>query len=175
MDFVLLSKKSLFVLVTGSLLISCNGTGDDKMTKKKREYEKKQLNIVNPDKLFDPLPYSFSHSISVDAPLKFCFIAGQSGGIGEQQILSNNFRIQVKNALQNLKVALNSQSMTMDNVVKANLLIVNYDQEKLKIWEEEAKKVWRNSQFPTSTLIPVSQLALPNMLFEIDAIAVQGK
>ena len=39
---------------------------------------------------------------------------------------------------------------------------------------EEVKKVWIESSLPASTLIPVTQLALPGMLFEIDAVAVKS-
>ncbi|MGE8536469.1 MAG: RidA family protein [Chryseobacterium sp.] len=134
----------------------------------------KQPQLINPAELFNPGPYGFSHSISVKSPFQMCFISGQSGGTGENHLLADDFKIQVQNALKNLKIVLQSHSMTFDNVVKITLLIVDHNQEKLKIWAEEAKKVWKESFLPTSTLIPVNQLALPGMLFEIDAIAVKN-
>lgn len=134
----------------------------------------KEPQLINPAALFNPSPYGFSHSISVDSPFRICFISGQSGGVGENHVLAEDFKTQVQDALKNLKIVLQSHSMTIENIVKISLLIVDYNQEKLEIWAEEAKKVWKGPFLPTSTLIPVSQLALPGMLFEIDAIAVKS-
>jgi enamine deaminase RidA (YjgF/YER057c/UK114 family) len=134
----------------------------------------KQHQLVNPAALFNPEPYGFSHSISVQSPFQTCFISGQSGGVGENHVLADDFKTQVQDALKNLKIVLQSHSMTFENVVKITLLIVDHNHEKLEIWAEEAKKVWNPSFLPTSTLFPVSQLALPGMLFEIDAIAVKS-
>ncbi|MDR4950923.1 RidA family protein [Chryseobacterium sp. ES2] len=134
----------------------------------------KQPKLINPSELFNPSPYGFSHSISVESPSIICFISGQSGGVGESHSLAADFKTQVQDALNNLEIVLQNHSMTFDNIVKITLLIVDHNQEKLQIWTEEAKKVWKESFLPTSTLIPVSQLALPGMLFEIDAIAVKN-
>lgn len=134
----------------------------------------KQPQLINPAELFNPETYGFSHSISVQSPFQMCFISGQSGGVGDNHVLADDFKTQVQDALKNLKIVLQSHSMTFENVVKITLLIVDYNHEKLKIWVEEAKKVWTPTFLPTSTLIPVGQLALPGMLFEIDAIAVKS-
>ncbi|MGI9579826.1 RidA family protein [Chryseobacterium sp. RRHN12] len=133
----------------------------------------KQPQLINPAELFNPAPYGFSHSISVKSPSRMCFISGQSGGVGENHVLADDFKTQVQDALKNLQIVLQSHSMTFDDIVKITLLIVGHNQEKLEIWAEEAGKVWKSTLLPTSTLIPVSQLALPGMLFEIDAIAVE--
>ncbi|WP_126651206.1 RidA family protein [Chryseobacterium aureum] len=133
----------------------------------------KQHYVINPSALFNPSPYGFSHSIAVENPSRICFISGQSGGIGENHVLADDFKTQVQDALKNMEVILQSHSMTFDHIVKITLLIVEHNQEKLQIWTDEAKKVWKESFLPTSTLIPVSHLALPGMLFEIDAIAVK--
>ncbi|MFZ4928972.1 RidA family protein [Chryseobacterium sp. Mn2064] len=132
-----------------------------------------QHQIVNPKELFNPAPFGFSHSISVQSPFQMCFISGQSGGVGENHHLADDFATQVQNALENMRIVLQSHAMTFDDVVKITLLIVDHTPEKLEIWASEAKKVWNSKSLPTSTLIPVSQLALPGMLFEIDAIAVK--
>ncbi|ASE61526.1 MULTISPECIES: RidA family protein [Chryseobacterium] len=131
--------------------------------------------FINPKELFNPAPYGFSHSIAVQSPFQMCFISGQSGGVGEHHLLATDFQTQVQHALENVKIVLQNHSMTFDHIVKITLLIVDHNQEKLRIWTEEASKVWSSASLPTSTLIPVSQLALPNMLFEIDAIAVKVK
>ena len=126
---------------------------------------------INPKNIFDPTPYGFSHSISIHNPTTLCFVSGQSGGKGTTHELSADFRTQVRDALKNLRMQLEMQLMGMDNVVKVTLLIVNHTPDKLAVWSEEARLVWEKDMLPTSTLIPVQQLALPGMLFEIDAVA----
>jgi len=127
----------------------------------------------NPTALFDPRPYGFNHSIAVDSPFRLCFISGQSGGVGDDHILAADFKAQVQDALKNLDTVLQANDMTVADVVKITLLIVDHNLEKLDIWTTEAKKKWSEGNFPTSTLIPVGQLALPGMLFEIDAVAIK--
>ncbi len=129
---------------------------------------------VNPAGIFDPTPYGFSHSIKIDNPLTMCFVSGQSAGMGLTHELSPDFSTQVRHALQNLRMQLAAQSFLMQDVVKITLLIVDHTPEKLAIWCEEASLVWEEDALPTSTLIPVQQLALPGMLIEIDAIAQRG-
>ncbi|MCJ8154697.1 RidA family protein [Chryseobacterium sp. SSA4.19] len=129
------------------------------------------IQYKNPVGLFDPAPYAFSHSTMASVNGQYVFISGQSGGQGLKHQLSDDFRMQVKAALQNLITVLKTSDLTTDDVLKITILIVDHDQEKLKIWTEEMQKVWKNNQFPASTLIPVPKLALDGMLIEVDAIA----
>lgn len=133
----------------------------------------KNLEFQNPHELFDPTAFGFSHSVAVTSPLKMCFISGQSAGVGTSHTLSSDFKTQVKEALHNLGVVLAHNKLSFSDVVKITILIVDHDPIKLDIWATEAKRTWANASLPTSTLIPVSQLALPQMMIEIDAIAIQ--
>ncbi|TKC58544.1 RidA family protein [Pedobacter hiemivivus] len=130
-------------------------------------------NIIhkNPKRLFDPTPFAFSHSTSTPDNGKYIFISGQSGGEDLEHSLSIDFRRQVQFALLNLEIVLQEYKLKADDVLKITILIVDHDQEKLKIWTEEMHKVWTNNKFPASTLIPVPRLALDGMLIEVDAIA----
>lgn len=95
----------------------------------------KQPKLINPTGLFNPGPYGFSHSISVESPSRMCFISGQSGGVGENHVLAADFKTQVQDALKNLQIVLQSHSMKFENVIKITLLIVDHNQEKLEIWD----------------------------------------
>ena len=88
--------------------------------------------------------------------------------------LSKDFRTQVKAALQNLNTVLKASDLTIDDVLKITILIVDHNEEKLKIWTEEMQKIWKNNKFPASTLIPVPKLALKGMLIEVDAVAFKS-
>lgn len=125
----------------------------------------------NPKALFDPTPFAFSHATSNEADGKYVFISGQSGGEGLEHHLSKDFRTQVKFSLKNLETVLAEYGLGVQDILKITILVVDHDQEKLKIWTEEMHKVWKNNQFPASTLIPVPRLALDEMLIEVDAVA----
>lgn len=61
--------------------------------------------------------------------------------------------------------------MTFANVVKVTELVVDNSLDKLEAVNNKKKKIFE--KFPATTYIPVSSLALPGMLFEIEAIAVR--
>jgi enamine deaminase RidA (YjgF/YER057c/UK114 family) len=135
----------------------------------------KAQTFKNPQSLFDPTPYGFSHSSSVSTPGELVYISGQSGGLGKDHILRNSFREQTQVALQNIVTVLESYNLKPENVMKITILIVDHSAEKLKIWNEEITKVWKNKPFPASTLIPIPKLALDGMLIEVDAVAFKAE
>jgi enamine deaminase RidA (YjgF/YER057c/UK114 family) len=137
-------------------------------------FQTKAQTFKNPDSLFNPTPYGFSHASSVKTPGELVYISGQSGGLGKEHILSPDFREQIQTALKNLTTILNSYQLKPENVMKITVLIVDHSSEKLKIWEEEIRKTWKNKPFPASTLIPVPRLALDNMQIEVDAVAFKS-
>ncbi|WP_207514553.1 RidA family protein [Longitalea luteola] len=126
----------------------------------------------NPELLFNPSPYGFSHVAVVPGGSQLVFIAGQGGEENKEGKLSADFRTQVKHSLNNIKIALQTQQLSMQAVVKVTTLVVDHNAEKLQIIIEEFKKIWPDKQFPVNTLIPVPRLALDNMLVEIDAVAI---
>lgn len=137
-------------------------------------FSTKAQTFKNPETLFNPAPYGFSHASSVKGSGELVYISGQSGGSGKEHLLSPDFRTQVKTALENLTVVLNSYQLKPQNVMKITILIVDHSSEKLQIWEEEISKVWKDKPFPASTLIPVPKLALDGMQIEVDAVAFKA-
>jgi enamine deaminase RidA (YjgF/YER057c/UK114 family) len=130
--------------------------------------------ITNPKELFDPSAYGFSHVVSVSAPNQFIFVAGQGGEEDTNGKLTPDFRTQTRQSLKNIQIALKTQGSTMDDVVKVTTLVVDHDDEKLKIIIEEFEKMWPKKNFPVNTLIPVPRLAISGMLVEIDATALKA-
>ncbi|OXA85149.1 RidA family protein [Flavobacterium hibernum] len=128
----------------------------------------------NPSSLFDPTPYGFSHASSVFTPGQFVYISGQSGGLGKEHTLSNSFREQTQIVLKNIVTVLDSYNLKPENIMKITILIVDHSPEKLKIWNEEIRKIWQNKPFPASTLIPVPKLAIEGMQIEVDAMAFKA-
>lgn len=130
--------------------------------------------FLNPQGLFDPQPYGFSHIAKISADSRLIFIAGQGGEENKKGELSSDFRRQTSQALWNIQEALRSQDLDMRSVVKVTTLIADYNEDKLHVLIEEFKRVWPDKKYPVNTLIPVPRLALANMLIEIDAVAVSN-
>lgn len=128
--------------------------------------------ISNPEGLYDPVPNGYSHLATVKPESELIFVAGQ-GGEYKDGTYEPDFRKQVRQAFQNVRTALRSQQYEIEHIVKLTTLIVDYDSQKHKILTEESNRLWPDKHFPAQTLIPVPKLALEEMLFEVEAIAVK--
>ncbi len=130
------------------------------------------LVLANPPGLYDPAPNGYSHIAMVAPGSRLILIAGQ-GGEDEAEMLSPDFRAQVRQALRNLQIALTAAGVAFGDVAKLTVLIVDHDHDKLKIFGSELQRAWAsNALKPACTLIPVVRLALDGMLFEIEATAI---
>ncbi|AGC47061.1 endoribonuclease L-PSP [Myxococcus stipitatus DSM 14675] len=127
--------------------------------------------LTNPKGLFDPAPYGFSHVAQVASDTRLIFLAGQ-GGETETGALQPDFGLQVRQAFQNVRTALESTGAGVGDVAKLTLLVVDHTQDKLRVIGTELDRVWTEGLKPTCTLIPVPRLALDGMLFEVEAVAV---
>jgi len=127
--------------------------------------------LTNPAGLYDPAPNGYSHVAELQPGARLAFIAGQ-GGENEKGELSADFREQVRQAFNNLSIALDAVGATTGDVAKLTVLIVDHSEEKLHIFGEELSRAFGPAMKPTCTLIPVPRLALDGMLFEVEAIAV---
>jgi len=165
-----LQNRGYFPIVA-ILILVFSGCSQTENRKTNTQENMKHITHKNPKTLFDPTPFAFSHATSATGNGNYIFISGQSGGEDIKHTLSNDFRTQVRFALQNLQTVLKEYDLKADDVLKITILIVDHDQEKLTIWKEEMHKVWTNNEFPASTLIPVPRLALDGMLIEVDAVA----
>ncbi|MFW0756730.1 RidA family protein [Pseudomonas sp. H11T01] len=128
------------------------------------------LQLSNPPGLYDPTANGYSHVAQVAAGARLVFIAGQGGENADSQ-LSSDFAEQVRQALDNLQIALAAAGAEVSDVAKLTVLIVDHSLERLEIFGEELHRVWGSAPKPACTLIPVPRLALDGMLFEIEAMA----
>ncbi|GHI88709.1 RidA family protein [Streptomyces xanthophaeus] len=126
--------------------------------------------ITNPAGLHDPAGYGYSHIVS--APGEQVFVAGQYGSDESGHVVSEDFAEQVAQAFANLRTALAAVGLGPADVVRIGTYVVAHDQEKLEVLLNELHATW-GAELPAQTLIGVAALALPDMLFEIDAVAVR--
>lgn len=124
--------------------------------------------IVNPEGLADPVKYGYSHIAR--GPGGLVFVAGQYAADAEGNLVSGDFAGQVRQSFENLRIALAAEGLDFSSVLRLGTYIVDHDTEKLAVLGRQIAEIW-GERPPTQTLIGVATLALPGMLFEVDAIA----
>ena len=130
-------------------------------------------NIVNPDGLHDPGPFGYSHTASVPAGTELVFVSGQYGSGSDGMVVSEDFDAQVEQAFINLGTALAAHDLALADVVQLRTYVVNPDFEKLGVIGKAVASGGAEKP-PTQTVIGVAGLAMPNILFEVEAIAARS-
>lgn len=128
--------------------------------------------IINPAGVHDPIPFGYSHSASVPAGAQLVFVAGQYGSKDDGSVISSDFAEQVQQAFRNLGIVLAAHGLDLSHVAQLRTYVLNPDLDKLGIIGK-AVRAGCGELPPTQTLVGVAALALPGMLFEVDAVAVR--
>ena len=118
--------------------------------------------------LFEPPTYT--QAIRVEHAQTLLFLSGQvaytrDGGVA----FTGDFKGQARGAYEAIKALVESQGGTMANVIKLTSFVTDmkYRAELAAVREEFFGK-----KGPASTLVEVSALAFPDLMVEIEAIAV---
>lgn len=83
----------------------------------------------------------------------------------------NDMRAQINLALDNLEAVLEGADMTLSNVIKLGIYATDVD-EALKNFDLLGMRFGPIQCAPPMTLLGVTRLAIPSLLFEIEATAV---
>ena len=111
-----------------------------------------------------------SQGVAVPAG-RMIFASGQVARDVDGQLAGRgDIRAQTRKTLQNLQAVLSEAGATMDDVVKVTVFVTNLSEHFAAIHEIRAE--FFAAPYPASTLVEVSQLVDPEMLIEIEAIAV---
>lgn len=118
----------------------------------------------------DPFePFALSQAIAVDS---WIFVSGQAA-MDEQGALvgGQGFVAQARAAFANLQAVLEAAQSSLDDVVKVTLFMTDmgYFPEVIALRREFFKP-----PYPADSIVEVKALALPELMFEIEAIAVRG-
>ncbi len=128
--------------------------------------------IVNPAGLHDPVPFGYSHTASVPSGTDLVLVAGQYGSGPDGAVVSTEFAEQVRQAFTNLTTALSAHGLELRHVVQLRTYVVNYDFDKLGALTEVVQGRWATTP-PLQTILGVASLALPDILFEVEAVAAR--
>ena len=111
-----------------------------------------------------------SQGVAVQAG-RMVFASGQvARGVDGQLVGRGDIRAQTRKVLENTQAVLAEGGATLDDVVKVTVFVTNLAEHFSAIHEVRAE--FFKSDYPASTLVEVSRLVDPDMLIEIEAIAV---
>ncbi|WP_445116540.1 RidA family protein [Acinetobacter sp. WZC-1] len=126
--------------------------------------------LLNPNTLYNPRPFAYSHIAEVKNFLRILHISGQ-GGENSEGHLSSHFSEQLHQAFCNVQHALQHVDAALGDIAVLRILVVDHSPEKHQFLIQEIQQLWKDQAFPACTLIPVPCLAIQGMLIEIEATA----
>lgn len=122
-----------------------------------------------------PRPPGYSQIVQVSGGTT-AYIAGQVAWDAQNDLVGHgDFEAQTRQVLTNLVEALEAIDAGLQDLVKITIYVVDHDIEKLEVIRRVRDEFFGDITPPTSTLLGVAALALPNLLIEIDAVAVLEK
>jgi enamine deaminase RidA (YjgF/YER057c/UK114 family) len=123
---------------------------------------------INPASLVKPNGYTH---VVVAPDGRTVYLAGQVAFDSTGQLVgAGDFRAQADRVYQNLRRALTAVGGSLDDVVKTTTFIT--DLKNLPALREVRAQYSRSAKPPANTLLVVSSLARPELLIEVEAIAV---
>lgn len=126
--------------------------------------------FINPSELHDPVPFGYSHTAAVPAGARLVVVAGQYASGPDGMVVSADFAEQVRRSFHNVGVALAAHGLELRHVIQLRTYVVGLDRDKLRAIGEAVGSRW-GARPPAQTLVGVAGLAMPDMLFEVEALA----
>lgn len=124
---------------------------------------------INPDGMAAPVgPYAHVVSVPPGGRLVFCAGAVALGPDGEV-VGEGDVVGQTRQVMENLRLALEAAGASFADVVKVTNYVVNVDD-----WRKvlSVRAEYLKEPYPASTFVEVSALIFPELLIEIEAVAV---
>lgn len=123
----------------------------------------------------NPWPWSLSLGYNqgeiIEQSSRQLICAGQTSVDAEGSPMHNgDMRMQITQALNNLEAVLNTGNMAIANVIKLQIFTTDVD-EALKHFDVLGARFGAAGVSPPMTLLGVTRLAIPGLLFEIEATA----
>jgi 2-iminobutanoate/2-iminopropanoate deaminase len=127
-----------------------------------------QVKRTNPPALSTPTGYT--HIVEVAGPAKTVYISGQIAYDKDGKVVgAGDMKAQAEQVFKNLQTALTAAGATFSDVVKMNTYITDMDKAPAV---REVRARYFGDTTPASTLVQVVHLARPELMLEIEVIAV---
>jgi enamine deaminase RidA (YjgF/YER057c/UK114 family) len=116
----------------------------------------------------EPPPQTWSNCLVVGQQV---FVAGMTARTGDVVQGGDSMYEQAKATFTKIKHLLEAAGACMDDVVKVNIFVTDITRRQ-EVWK--ARQEFFTGDFPVSTLVEVRALAAPELLVEIEALAILG-
>ena len=127
-----------------------------------------QVKRTNPPALSTPTGYT--HIVEVTGPAKTVYISGQIAYDKDGKVVGvGDMKAQAEQVFKNLQAALTAAGATFSDVVKMNSYIT--DMSKVQAVRDVRAQYFKDAT-PASTFVEVKGLVRPELLLEIEIIAV---
>jgi len=119
-----------------------------------------------------PTPKSYHHVVTT-APGKLIFISGQVSLDSDRNIAGEgDVLAQARQAMRNLKSAVEAGGGQISDVVQITTHVVNYDPVQLEDITRTIAEFFEPECLPTNTLVGINSLSTEGLLIEIGGMAV---
>jgi len=123
--------------------------------------------IVNPPSMAKPTGYSYAVK-KTGSPV---FISGQVALDASGKLVGEgDAEAQVEQVFRNLRTVVEATGGTMDDVVKLTIYVI--DAAYRPAIAAARQRHFKDNQYPASTYVVVTALAVPQLLVEIEAVAM---
>ena len=127
-----------------------------------------QVKRTNPPELSKPTGYT--HIVEVTGPSKTVYISGQIAFDKDGKVVgAGDMKAQAEQVFKNLQVALTAAGAKFSDVVKMNSYIT--DMSKVQAVRDVRAKYFGDAT-PASTFVQVAGLVRPDLMLEIEVVAV---
>jgi enamine deaminase RidA (YjgF/YER057c/UK114 family) len=112
-------------------------------------------------------------NVTIATGTRVIHISGQTAVDTEGKVVGTTHLEQSRHALRNLRTALEAAGATLADIAKLNTYMVDYSWEALEALMTAVKEVF-GEPYPltANTLVGVASLWLPELLVEVDAVAI---
>ena len=128
------------------------------------------VQFLNPDGLFRPS--TFTQVVTARGGTTV-YVSGQTARDAQSQIVgAGDLKAQTSRVFENLRLALAGAGAELADVVKITTFVVDLQPDDRLMIGDMVKRNFPSGRLPAHTLVGVQALAVPELLIEIEAVAV---
>ena len=129
---------------------------------------------LNPKELNTPRFYT--HAVSASGAGKLVYVSGQVSWDASGNVVGKgDMRAQSEQVFRNVGAALKAAGAGWDDVIKINGYMVGMHAERVSAYREVRQRFLKEGALPASTLVGVERLVDPELLLEVEVVAVTGQ
>jgi enamine deaminase RidA (YjgF/YER057c/UK114 family) len=126
---------------------------------------------LNPKELNTPRFYT--HAVTAEGAGKLVYVSGQVSWDASGNVVGKgDMRAQSEQVFRNVGIALKAAGAGWDDVIKMNGYMVGMHAERVTAYREVRQRFLKEGALPASTLVGVERLVDPDLLLEVEVVAV---